>query len=118
MSTLTLPAQINPPSFRKDRSVTLKFETRELTAEEFQTIMAFQNTEGWLLFSQNQISIEHVPKSEASLDLKSPSERMRSALYALYKQESQKMFVGTFESYYKGKMEQYIEHIISKLEPR
>lgn len=114
-NTLLLPAQINPPTFRKDRSVTLKFETRELTPEEFQVIMAFQGTEGWVAFSQNKEEAIQVPEEDAELGLKTSSERLLNALYVLWKHESKTTFTGTFESYYKGKMEKYIEHTLSKV---
>ena len=91
-NTLILPAQINPPSFRKDRSVTLKFETRELTPEEFQVIMAFQGTEGWVSFSQNKEEAIEVPTEDAELGLKTPSERLLNAIYVQWKYESKQAF--------------------------
>ena len=78
MSQITLPAQFDNISLRKDGSCLLKFESRELTAEQLFTILQFRNTEGWLLFSQNREM--KAPEMEAELDTKSPSERLKNAL--------------------------------------
>ncbi len=112
MKTL-LPVQLNPISRRKDKSVKLSFETRELTPSETMTLMSMEGTEGWMVFSTNQdIKEEDIPQEDAELNQRSQAERIRSVLYILYTQDiaSQK-FVGTFQNYYKEKTEKYIEHL-------
>lgn len=110
MTTLQLPAQLDNLSLRKDGSVLLKFETRELSAQEMMMVLGFRNTEGWLLFSQN--SEMKAPEGNAHLDTKSPSERLRDVLFVLYKQEGE---TTTFETFYNEKMEKLINMIKSKL---
>lgn len=82
MNQITLPAQFDNISLRKDGSCLLKFETRELSAEELFTILQYRNTDGWLLFSQNKDM--KAPEIEAELDTKSPSERLKNALYVRF----------------------------------
>lgn len=113
---IILPAQINPPTLRKDGSAKLTFDTRELTAEEIFTIMSLRHTEGWLCFSPNNDDLD-VPEEKAQVDgEKSPSERLRAVLYVWYKQETDAgRFVGLFDTFKKEKMEKIIEGVKSKL---
>lgn len=116
MAKLILPAQINMPSFHKDGSVVLKFESRELTAEEIFAITQLRQVEGWLCFAPNENEIE-IPEGNISLETKTPSSRLRSVLYILYLQEVKKQkFVGVFDTFYGEKMEQLIEFTKKKLD--
>lgn len=114
---LLLPAQINAPRFRKDGSCSISFDTRELNAEELMYVLGTRNTEGWILYStSNEFTDEDIPKVKPSLDTKSPSERVRSAIFVWYKQScDDQKFVGDFDSFYRTKMETIIEGIKSKL---
>lgn len=107
---ITLPAILNNFSPKKDGSVTIKFDTRELTAEEYMLILGFRNSEGWLMFSQNKEF--KVPEEEANLDLKSPSELLRDALYVRYKE---KKATTTFQTYYNEKMEQIRQSVLKDI---
>lgn len=111
-----LPSVLNPISRRKDRSVLLKFDTRELSPEETLSLMALEGTEGWIQFSPNQ-EFEEVPNENAETDTKSPSERLRAVMYILYKQAIKKgKFVGLFQTYYDGHMEKIIDQLKEKIE--
>lgn len=117
MAKIILPVCLNPISRRKDKSVKMGFETRELTPEETLTLMAMEGEEGWILFSSNQdIKEEEIPDANADLGQKTQSTRIRSCLYKLYMQETQaQTFLGTFENYYKTKTEVYIEFLKAKI---
>lgn len=113
-----LPVSLNPISRRKDKSVKMSFETRELNPEETMILMAMEGEEGWLLFSTNreEIKEEDVPQEKAEVDDKTPSERLRAVMFVWYKQESDKgRYIGTFENFRRDKMEKIIESIKSKL---
>ena len=112
---ITLPTTLNPISRRKDKSVKLSFETRELSAEETMTLMALEGAEMWLCLAPNPEEIE-IPEERAEVDEKSPSERLRNVLFVYYKQETQAgRYVGLFENFKKEKMERLIEFIKGKL---
>ena len=115
---ITLPVQLNPISRRKDRSIKISLETRELTPGEIMTLMALEGAEAWMALVPNQqdATQEQLPGTPAELGSKTSSERLRSALYVWYKQsvESQK-FIGTFDLFYTQKMESIIEGVKSKL---
>lgn len=108
---LKLPAQINAPRFRKDGSISLSFDSRELTPEELMFVLGCRQSEGWLLYSQtSEIDQQDLPKGKPDLDLKSASARLKDVIYVHYKQavEAQR-FVGLFETFYKEQMEKIIE---------
>lgn len=114
---ILLPVQLNPISRRKDKSVKLSYETRELSPEETLTLMSMEGEEGWVLFSSNQdIKEEEIPEANADLGQKTQSTRIRSCLYKLYMQEVHaQTFLGTFENYYKDKTELYITFLKEKI---
>lgn len=115
MTKLILPALISPPTIRKDGSIKLSFDSRELSAEEYMVVMGFRNTEGWLCFSPNEEDLE-IPKEHAEIDEKTPSERLRAVLFVWYKQETEsRKFVGTFETFKREKYEKIIDTVKSKL---
>lgn len=110
MSQITLPSIFENLAFRRDGSVTLKFESGELKSEELMMLLGYRNTQGWLLFSPNKDL--KVPEEEANMDLKSPSELLRDALYVRYKE---KKATCTFQTYYNEKMEQIRQTVLKDL---
>lgn len=103
---ILLPAQFDNLSLRKDGSVTLKFETRELTGDEIQILLEFRNSEGYVQYSLTE-EFEKTPDEAPNLDLKSKSERLRNAMYVRFKE---KKVQGVFDNYYNTRMEQYIQN--------
>lgn len=117
MKNVILPAILQPVSRRKDKSSVLKFETRELQPSELIALMALEGAEGYLQFSPNQ-NFDEVPEENALVsDLKTPSQRLKSALYRVFIQETTKgTYIGIFDNYYKEKLEKYIQHTLSQLD--
>jgi hypothetical protein len=111
MTAIILPSAFDNLSLRKDGSVSLKFDTRELSGEEITTLLGFRNTEGWLQFSQSN-NFETPPDEKPNLDLKSPSELLRNALYVRYLETKQ---TSTFQTYYNTKMEQIRQSVLKDL---
>ena len=108
-----LPSILSGISSRKDKSYTLKFETRELRGADAAMLMDQLHSEGYLLFSPNDDLTEaDVPKekADASVSGKSPSQRQRAIIYRLWEQSGKQ---GDFESYYRSKME-YINDLLKE----
>lgn len=117
MTRLLLPAQIHPPRIKKDGSITISFDSRELSPEEYMTVMGFRHTEGWLLYQANPIADDEELPQTTDLETKSHAKRLRGVMYILYKQLSNKgEYVGTFDSYYSERMEKVIEKLKDKIE--
>jgi hypothetical protein len=112
---ITLPVQLSPISRRRDRSVKLSFDTRELNSSEILSLMAIEGQEMWLLLAPNEL-FDEVPEVNADLENKTESQRQRSVLYLLYKQALKKGYIGTFNAYYSQQMERIIEQLKSKIE--
>jgi len=113
---LQIEAHMLMPHFRKDRCGTLKFTSaRELTKDEREFLLeaGVEDELGWLLWSPNKMQVEDLPNEPASDNNKTPSKRLRSVLFILWKQEGSR---GTFENYYLEKMEKLVDMIKSKLD--
>ena len=117
---LLLPTIFDNLAFRKDSSVKLSFESRELTSDEITFLLGMRNCEGWLLYSPNEISdkdIQDMPIEDALIEPKTPSQRMKSVLFILYQRAIKKgTFKGEFQSFYKAKMEALITQLKDKIE--
>ncbi len=114
---IILPAIINPPRIRKDRSVSLSFDSRELSPEEMMTVLALSQSEGYVAFSPNQDDLPDAPKDHAEIDTKSPSTRLRNVLFVLYKKAvDEGKYIGLFDTYYKERVESIINKLKEKID--
>lgn len=111
---ILLPVQILPPTLKKDGSATLKLETRELQAEEIMLILGARNTEGWMLYSNNDdIKESDIPKSDAEIESgKTVSQRLKDVLYVLWKQRQEDgKITGVFDTFYREQIEKVITQV-------
>lgn len=114
---ITLPAILAKLTTKKDKSIKLEFETREFRGDEVAKLLEFRDQEGWLLFSPNPFSDAEVlpdEKADAGYEGKSPSERLRGALWHWWDQQGRP--TKTAEEFYRMKMEGIIEQVKAKLE--
>lgn len=86
----------------------MAFATNELSVDEKAIALQYHNLFGYLLFSPNQFREEDIPKGDATDESKSPSQRLRAALFVLWKSQGGK---GEFESFYRKNMERAIERV-------
>lgn len=115
---ITLPVQLNPVSRRKDRSVKLSFETRELQPSEILSLMSFEGAEMWLMLASVEAEIDHstVPNTKPELGIKSRQERLRDVIFVWYKQSvAEQTFLGDFETFYNIKFDSIIDGVKTKL---
>lgn len=112
-----LPAILSGVASRKDRSYTLKFETRELSGESASKLLDYLQQEGYLLFSpNNDITEADVPeeKADAMLGKKTPSQRFRDRLFVYYievKQGDKTKFNQWYADHLEWLGEKYLEKI-------
>lgn len=113
--TFQIPAIIEGVSPLKDGGLSIRFHTNEVTTQEKVTVMEFYQKFGWLLFSEQEHD-EHMTLEEARRDTggKSPAQRLRAALFVLYKQSNRNDL--TFEEFYLRYMEQFIDRVKENLE--
>ncbi len=112
---ITLPAILSGVASRKDRSYTLKFETREL-GKDAAMLMELLQSEGYLLFSPNSDLTEaDIPdeKADAMTGQKTQAQRLRGVIFRLWEQSGKH---GNSEQYYQIITENLIDQLKEKLE--
>jgi hypothetical protein len=110
---LTVPAGLVSATDQRDRSCKLTFETRELENSEFLALRDIRGSEGWLAFALNPIQESDIPKSPATKEGKTPSQRLRSVLFLLWKKEASPL---DFNIFYDAKVEAIIEKVKLRLD--
>ena len=111
------PATISKVASMANRSIRLQVDTQEaLTDESMAKLMSKLEKYGHFCFLEDrEVSLEDVidlpplPKREEG---KSPSKRLYSVLFLLWKQGGEN---GLFQTYYETQMEKFIEAVKEKL---
>lgn len=113
MNKFSVAATLEGVRALKEGGLSLSFHSQELSKEEMVSVMQFYQSFGYLLFSPEQLGEEDIPKEKLSTDEeKSPSKRLRSILFIIWKQQGGE---GDFEAFYRKKMEAIIEQLKSRL---
>lgn len=85
MSLLHLEVILKKANRKADDSVTLSFETQgEMSNEQFAFIDGFRKKTGHLVFKKDAVKSSEIPKGDTSQGAKSPSQELRSSLYAVW----------------------------------
>lgn len=109
--------QITTISSRSDGSLRLSSVTPELSNSEKTAFLDLQNVELEALFQPTEYTNLESMKVEKNLDTKSPSERLRNVLFAVYKaKEEAGEKMGNFSDYYRSIMERLIDEYKSKID--
>jgi hypothetical protein len=109
---IKLPAILVGFSSHADGGAGIRFTTNELMGEDYVNLAGHKGKFGWLIFNENEVQDEDIPKMEAE-ETKTPSQRLRAVLFVLWKQEGSK---GNFEDYYRSRMEKLIDVLKNKLD--
>lgn len=117
---ITVKAQVESVSTRKDRTIKIAFSTQELRGKDAAELLDLQNELVTLginpkeltddeiqLLRESKYGIEDIPNE------KSKSQRLRGVLYVLF--EHDKKGFSTFQNFYDNKMESIIEHFKNQL---
>jgi len=111
---ITLQAYLTGYNRKQDRSCGIRFETQELSSEALVELDRHYQAFGWLVFSENKVSLKDIPSEEAEDKQKTPAKRLRASLFVLSQQEG--IPKEKFEEYYRMKMEKLIEYVQAKLD--
>lgn len=114
MKTFSAPAILTRIAYLKDGGLSLGFSTNELTDEEKVIASRYHQKFGYVLFKENQFTDKDVPKAEANDESKSPSQRLRAALFVLWKTKPQPK--ADFEVFYRQQMDKAIERVKALLD--
>lgn len=108
----TVEAILTKCSSMVDRGLAVGFHTRELSVEDKAKVMQFHNRTGYLLFKANEIEEQDVPKTQAEMNTKTPSQRLRAVLFVYWQQQGIKE---EFDIFYQREMEKIINEWKEKL---
>lgn len=91
-----------------DGGLSIGFHTKELSPEEKALAMMHQGQAGWLVFAENEVPKAEMPKGDADLRQKTPSQRMRNVIYILWQQSATDI---PFPQFYEEYMEKLIVQV-------
>ena len=111
--TFQAPAILTGLSTLSDGGLAIRFHTNELSLDDKATALGFQGKFGWLCFRENEFSDADIPDTDAPDEDRSPSQRLRAALFVLYQQRGEKR---DFESFYRENMERAISRVKNLLD--
>ena len=116
---VTYAATLDGYQRRKDKSVSLRFVTQELTTAEVAKIDSLLDTFGVLYYrgeeTMNKDEVEELDAIELDLydEPKTQSQRLRNVLYRVHQQQN---IDQDWKEFYKVETERIIQHYKNKLE--
>lgn len=111
--TIQFQAIIDGVTLKKDGTLTIKLGTQELSPEETAHIFEKGNMQVWTAIAESPISVEdlEIPEQMAETETKSPSQRLRNAIYVLWKAKEDPKYQDAQNLFYKDKMERIINWV-------
>jgi len=114
---LIIPGQLASPQGLRDKTMKFTIYTQEMSPEKAGKLMTFNENFVWVALNHNTFRTEQVKligglKAGAEIG-KTPSERLRSVLFVLWKHRPEGY--EDFNMYYEWKMNQIIDHFKSRL---
>jgi hypothetical protein len=99
-------AQIDDVKANKDRTLRIKVDTQELTAEETAHIFALFEKQIWIAMAETELTKDdlNIPEVVDEFDKKSPSQRLRDRMFVYWKEKHPS---NDFESFYRQKLDEY-----------
>ena len=116
---ILIPATVASIRSRKDKSLSVSFDTGEVSPETAGALYAMQNSAVYLAVKETEFTAPETGQlSELDTTFvddkkKTASQRLRAVLYRLWQQEPEGY--EKFETFYASKMEQVIGHFRGKL---
>lgn len=112
---VTCPVILTGAATRSDGSLSLRFSTPELKADEKTVFFELQNTNLKMLLQPDDGEVQELKDVKGEFDTKTPSQRLRNTLFVWWKQLNQP---GQFEDFYRRRMETLIDSVKAELTPQ
>ncbi len=113
MKSLKLQAIISSIRAKVDRSIGLSISTPELSPEEVALFFQLQGVNLDLTITPLDEKTTELQEIDKEAKQKTPSQRLRSVLFLIWKKEGEQ---GFFDDFYKIRMEKIIDAMKAKLE--
>lgn len=114
MKAIRHKGTISSITAKVDGSVGYKINTPELNKEEKAAIFDLQNKNVEIFVNPFEVEVEGEIVVKKEMDTKTPSQRLRSVFFLLWKQNPEGYEV--FDTYYEVKMNKYIDFLKEKLD--
>lgn len=115
MLKLQFSAQINGVNAKPDRTLSVKLGTQELSADEASYLFDLMGKQIWVGLAETEIESLDVPEVMPEMNGdKTPSQRLRGLLYALWENKTDKS--EPFPRWYENYMFKLCESIKSKID--
>jgi hypothetical protein len=106
---MKLPAYFTGFSSKSDGSASLRFNTQELTSEDFAELKKEHNSFGWLVFAAQE---QELPTERIEEDGPTASERLRKRMFVYWKA---KVNEGDFDTWRKQQLEMIGQKFLDRL---
>lgn len=114
MLKVSFSAIIDGVNAKKDRTLSIKLGTQELSAEEGSYLLDLMGKQLWVGIAETPIEVLDVPETLPEMNGdKTPSQRLRGLLYVLWEEKSDKK--RTFPQFYEDYIFRLCEQIKNKL---
>ncbi len=118
-STFRVESELSGIRILADRSVKVSFTTlTELSDADLLYLFRRQASQGWLLYSERELTERDVPDGEITSEAKSPSARVRSLLFVLWKlryPDAAQRTLNSYESFYRAALEAFTDTVRRKI---
>lgn len=101
---------------KKDSTLSLKLGTQELLPEDTANIFEMGNKQVYCTLSATEVKIDDLNIPETMMEFKSdksPSERLRNALYVYWENKRKDL---DWDTFYKQQMDKFIGHVKEKID--
>lgn len=98
---------------KKDKSLSIRFSTPELSSKQKATVMDLQGVLCDLLLQPQDTEFPEIEKVDTDINQKSQAQRLRGVLFVLWKQNNEGLDL--FPAYYHKKTEGILEHLKGKI---
>ncbi len=110
---IKLPAYFTRFGSKSDGSASLSFATQEIGAEEFAELQRNLNGFGWLVFKENEVKAEDIPKTDAEEEGKTRSEILRAVIWRIWEKKGKQ---GDSDTHYRKVMDSLIEKLKAQID--
>lgn len=115
-NAIRLEIQLTGFSSRVDGSLGFRGVTPEMAAEEKVALMELQGLLVEALFIPKDEKDAELIEVKGEMDVKTPSQRLRSVLFCFFKEQQKKGLKEAFDTFYARHLEKLIEYVKTKID--
>jgi hypothetical protein len=115
MIKIQFSCQIDSVLAKKDKTLSVKIGTQELSADDASYLLSMMGSQVWIALAETEVLTLEVPEVLPEIrGEKSPSQRLKGIIYKIWELKTDKK--KSFPSYYEDYMFKLCENLKSKLD--